>query len=90
MTSVSSLCRAPEIIELPLANAAQINARFVKLLLPGGRMLPTTRSTGTISTNGLAGRSDIISFGKEQRVGDSGSQRRVLSGDHQCTHGHHT
>ena len=52
ITSVSSLRRAPVNVDRPSANAAQIKARLVRLLLPGGRTVPSTRPPGTISTKG--------------------------------------
>ena len=52
ITSVSSLRKAPVIDDTLSLNAAQINARLVRLLLPGGRMDPETGPPGMTSTTG--------------------------------------
>jgi len=63
ITNVSRLSRTPVRCEVPSANAAITSARLVRLLEPGGRIVPDTgRSTGKIS------RTSVISFVTVRKV----------------------
>src|SRR4051812_6247584 len=74
ITCVSSLSSAPRKIDSLSASAAQINARFVMLFEPGGRMLPrASPAMGLIGKSGgsEASMSDTFSLATQQPGHDS-------------------